>query len=94
MILVCPDGFESLDGMNCVKLIDTAASKADALTQCHSVNPRATLVTPKTDLQQRNLVQFLKDHNVNEDVHLGLSKKDDGFWYWDDGEPLFVQRRI
>ena len=90
-LLVCPDGFTSLDGINCVTVIDTAASKEDALAECRKLNPSAIMVTPKTEVQQRQLQKLLNDGSVTEDIHIGLSKADDGHWYWDDGDPLFVQ---
>ncbi len=81
-----------MDGINCVKVIDTAANKDDALAACQAINPSAIMVTAKTELQQDNLARFLKDQGVTEDVYLGLTKDADGHWYWDDGDPMFVQR--
>ena len=57
---VCPDGFQWYDMKTCAKSMDSAASKADALTSCKGFNPGATLLMPKTENDQKVMENYLK----------------------------------
>ena len=57
---VCPDGFQWYDMKTCAKSMDSAASKADALTSCKGFNPGATLLMPKTENDQQVMENYLQ----------------------------------
>ena len=88
---VCPEGFAWYDKKSCAKVMDSTMSKSDALTQCKTDNPAATLLMPKSASEQRSMAQFLKTSGFTGEVFLGASRDDDFRWYWDDGYPIFVE---
>ena len=88
---VCPTGFEWFDQNGCVALVTTPASKANAITQCQTLNPSANLVMPKTGYNQMKLQQFLLGKTTTKmNMFLGMGNVD-GKWLWDDGSPVFVR---
>jgi hypothetical protein len=92
--LVCPIGFSWFDHQGCVALIEIAATKDNALTQCQSLNPAAKLFMPKTGFRQLTLEQFGSNKTSTKlEVFLGMSKID-GNWIWDDGTPVFVRCKL
>ena len=90
----CPIGFTWLNMKKCVKIMDSSASKEDALSACKVVHPRATLLTPKSHLEQKEMEKFFLSAQLEDDIFLGAKKSEDGQWFWDDGSPLFVESKF
>ena len=87
---LCGGGFQWYDMKSCAKVMDSTSSKQDALAACKGLNPGATLLMPKTKHDQNVMEDFLRHTNFHEEVYLGAEILDDGHWFWDDGNPLFV----
>ena len=94
MKTVCPDGFQWYDMKTCAKTMDSAASKDDAIASCKSLNPGATLAIPKSTHEQKIMEQYLKRTDFTDEIFLGAIKKDNGHWFWDDENPMFVSGKI
>jgi hypothetical protein len=78
-----------------VAVIQNAASKSDALSQCQAINPASNLMMPKSSFTQLKMEQLAERMNIsNITVFLGMSKADGGQWLWDDGTPVFVKCEI
>ena len=91
---VCPVGFEWFNGQRCVAVIETAASKNAAVAKCKELNPLATLMMPKTMFEQIKLEQFVVEKSIaGTDFYIGMAQTD-GYWFWDDGSPVFVRSRF
>ena len=72
-------------------LVTAPATKADAIAQCKTMNPRAQLVMPKTGFNQIKLDQFVSAKTTTKiEMFLGMEKLE-GKWMWDDGIPVFVR---
>ena len=91
---VCPQGFEWYDSKSCVKLMDTTASKSNAMSSCRNIHPRASLLTPKSANDQMVIKNYLKRKSFTDSLFLGAEMNENGHWHWDDGNPLFVSGNI
>ena len=91
--LVCPAGLTWLSQQGCAAVIDEALSKADALAKCQEKNPNAHLMMPKTENDQNLFIRLASGKNYTNNFFLGMSKINNQ-WYWDDGSPVFVMRKI
>ena len=87
---VCPQGFEWYDSKSCVKLMDTTASKSNAMSSCTKIHPRASLLAPKSANDQMLIKNYLKRKSFKDSLFLGAEMNENGHWHWDDGNPLFV----
>ena len=58
---LCPDGTYLFAGKSCIKLINTAANKADAVTKCQENG--GNLLGIKNRYEQAELEKFLKQNS-------------------------------
>jgi hypothetical protein len=69
-------------------------SRPEALKKCRESNPNANLMMPKSANGQHMLERFLTGRNfMNGNFFLGM-EKNNGHWFWDDGSPVFVTRKL
>lgn len=87
---ICPAGFIMYDKKFCAKVMDSTATKDDAVSACRDLNPGANLFIPTTHYDQVLMKNFLLKSNENNEVYLGMTKDANGHWVWDTGSPVFV----
>ena len=86
---VCPTGATLFGGKGCIKIETSPKNKADAETNCKSIDKNARLLSIKNSYEQKELENILKKNSITDDILLGASK-DGTQWLWSDGAPVFV----
>ena len=70
------------------------ASKSDALESCKSFHPSASLLSVKSAHKQMMFEEYLKRNSFTNEIFLGAELKENGHWFWDDGNPIFVSGNL
>ena len=91
---VCPDGFHWYDMKTCVKIMESTASKSDAIASCKDVHPAASLISLKSAHDQMTFENYLRKASLETEVFVGAEKKNLDQWLWDDGNSIFVSGTI
>ena len=94
MKTTCPDGFQWYDMNSCVSAIDSTSSKKDASASCKNLHPKAKLLSPKTAFDQMIFQEYLKSNSFTHEVFLGAEMNENGHWFWDADNPIFVAGKL